>query len=153
MSATFNVFDSIPDDLATLVGDGLSAFNTVAVGTSDWRDLAVSISSDDGCLGGLVGYTAWDWLFVKWLWIVDSARGQGLAAAAMVEAEKVAIRRGCRAAWIDTFNPAAKRLYESAGFTVFGELPDFPIGHTRYFLQKRFAPTTVSVANQTDAAK
>lgn len=36
------------------------------------------------------------------------------------------------------FNPDARRLYERLGFVVFGELVDFPAGHTRYFLQKRF---------------
>ena len=140
MCATLNVFDSIPADLYTLVGDGLSAFNTATIGIWDWQNLAVAVHSGNECLGGLVGFTAQGWLFVKWLWIVDGARGQGLGAAAMAEAEKAAIGRGCHAAWLDTFNPAAKRFYERVGYTLFGELPDFPIRHTRYFLQKRLDP-------------
>jgi GNAT superfamily N-acetyltransferase len=144
MSLTLDVLDSIPDDLYALVGNGLSAFNTARIGPWEWQNLAVAVKSGEECLGGLVGFTAQGWLFVKWLWITERARGQGYAAAVMAEAEKAAIRRGCHAAWLDTFSPVAKRFYERVGFTLFGELPDFPIGHTRYFLQKRFTPTPIS---------
>ncbi|MGT0196948.1 MULTISPECIES: GNAT family N-acetyltransferase [Burkholderia] len=84
------------------------------------------------------------WLFVQWLWVAEHARGQGYASGLLVRAEQVAAERGCAAAWIDTFNPDAKRLYERFGYVVFGELADFPAGHTRYFLQKRFGLSTSS---------
>ena len=39
--------------------------------------------------------------------------------------------------WLDTFSFQARRFYEKLGYVVFGELPDYPAGHSRYFLQKR----------------
>ena len=45
-------------------------------------------------------------------------------------------RRGCHAAYIDTFSPVALRTYLRAGYVPFGTLEDFPKGRTRTFLQK-----------------
>lgn len=138
MNVTIEVADWIDEDFAADVSGGLAAFNAEALGPSRQRDLAVSVFADDELVGGLAGFTAWDWLFVKWLWIREDVRGQGLAARAVETAERDAVKRGCRAAWLDTLNPDAKRLYERCGFVVFGELPDFFAGSTRFFMQKRF---------------
>ncbi|GAQ00024.1 hypothetical protein NIES2104_65890 [Leptolyngbya sp. NIES-2104] len=37
---------------------------------------------------------------------------------------------------MDTFSFQAPEFYQKLGYTVFGELPDFPIGHRRLFLKK-----------------
>lgn len=139
MKSHLAVFDEIPSSLSQFIGSGLSDFNVKAKGPSHHKDLAISIEDSDGCAGGLVGFTAWGWLYIKWLWITESARCQGYAFDLLQQAETVAKERGCHAAWIDTFNLDAKRVYERFGFAVFGELADFPAGHTRYFLQKRYS--------------
>ncbi|BBP98730.1 N-acetyltransferase [Burkholderia sp. SFA1] len=120
------------------VAGGLAAFNRAQLGPSHQRDLAVSLYRDDDFLGGLAGFTAWDWLFVKWLWIREDARRAGLGTRALAAAENEAIKRGCRAAWLDTVNPAAHALYARCGYETFGELADFHAGKPRYFMQKRF---------------
>ena len=52
------------------------------------------------------------------------------------KAEQEARQRDCRGAYIDTFNPHALHVYQKAGYTVFGTLPNFPPGRTRSFLSK-----------------
>ncbi|WP_425394102.1 GNAT family N-acetyltransferase [Burkholderia singularis] len=74
--------------------------------------------------------------------MAENARGQGYAFDLLERAKQIAIERGCHEAWIDTFNLDAKRIYERFVFTVFAELPGFPLGHTRYFLQKRYSEKT-----------
>lgn len=119
------------------VSDGLAAFNSAQVGPSNRRSLAIFLRETGEVIGGLSGYTAWGWLFVQQLWIADTHRGKGHAATLLGEAEVEAIRRGCEAAWIDTFNPVALNAYRRHGYVIFGELPEFPKGRSRYFLQKR----------------
>ena len=46
-------------------------------------------------------------------------------------------KRGCHAAYIDTFNPIALKTYERVGYVSFGKLDDFPKGRSRTFLQKQ----------------
>ena len=125
-------------DLA-LIGQRLSEFNDADAGPSDRRALAVLVrdGADGPIVAGISGYTAWGWLYVQWLWVDASLRGQGMAGRMLDAAEDDARRRGCHGALIDTFSPVALAAYQRQGYRVFGELPDFPAGRTRSFLQKR----------------
>ena len=125
-----------PEELAA-ISDGLTSFNESDVGPANRQPLAALLRDDAGTvLGGLSGYTAWGWLYIQWLWLAESQRGQGWAARLLEAAEAEARNRRCHAAWIDTFNPVALKTYQRAGYTPFGALPDFPKGRTRTFLQK-----------------
>lgn len=140
MSAKLEVTDR-PDaaDLAT-VGNNLAAFNDADVGPSERRALAVFVRDEaDSVVAGISGYTAWGWLYVQWLWVDESLRGEGLAGRMLQAAEDEARARGCHGALIDTFSPVAEKAYRRAGYEVFGTLTDFPIGRNRSFLQKRLA--------------
>lgn len=88
-------------------------------------------------VAGISGYTAWGWLHVQWLWVDERLRGQHMAGRMLDAAEQEAVARGCHGALIDTFNPKAVKAYERQGYRPFGELPDFPIGRARVFLQKK----------------
>jgi hypothetical protein len=54
----------------------------------------------------------------------------------MAAMEDAAQRRGCRAAWLDTFSFQAPGFYQALGYRAFGELAGYPPGHTRHFLWK-----------------
>ena len=49
-----------------------------------------------------------------------------------------ALRRGCRAAYLDTFSYQARPFYEKLGYEVFGTLDDYPLGHQRFFMRTVF---------------
>ena len=119
------------------IGGNLTAFNESDIGPADRLALAVLLRNEAGTvLAGISGYTAWGWLYVQWLWVAESERGQGVAGKMLVAAEGEARKRGCHASYIDTFNPVALKTYERAGYVPFGKLDDFPKGRTRTFLQK-----------------
>jgi GNAT superfamily N-acetyltransferase len=124
-------------DLAA-ISSGLTAFNAADVGPSGRRTLAILIRDRAGnTTGGISGYTGWGWLFTQWLFVPEALRGRGMAGKLLDLAEAEARARGCHAAWIDTFSPQALRAYQRQGYEIFGELPDFPPGRSRCFLQKR----------------
>jgi ribosomal protein S18 acetylase RimI-like enzyme len=54
-------------------------------------------------------------------------------------AEREAIVRGCRGAWLDTFEFQARRFYERIGYECFGELPNYPRDFSRFFMKKTLA--------------
>ena len=71
-------------------------------------------------------------------------RGQGHATALLAEAEAFAIGKGCTGALLDTHNPAARRLYERLGYTLFATLEDYPPGWAKFFLRKQLAWPSVA---------
>lgn len=128
-----------PEDVAA-IGEALARFNDADVGSAERVPLAVVVRDGETIVGGISGYTAWGWLYVQWLWVSESRRGEGVAGGMLEAAETEARGRGCHGAYIDTFNPVALKTYQRAGYVPFGALEDFPVGRTRTFLQKRLSP-------------
>lgn len=116
----------------------LRSFNEARVGESNHSFLTLfARDADENIVGGLRGVTHWGWLYVSMLVVREDARGQGWGSRLLIEAETEAIRRGCRHAYLDTFDYQARPFYEKHGYTLFGTLDDFPPpGHQRFFLQK-----------------
>ena len=120
-----------------IVVGGLVGYNDATASVAQFRELAV-LSHDSGKLvGGLLGFTNWNWLFIKQLWVSEALRGSGLGRRLVTAAEGEAVRRGCAHAHCDTFGFQALPFYEKLGYHVFGRLEDYPPGHTRYYLEKR----------------
>ncbi len=128
-------------ELRELVRTGIRQFNGALFPEAPpGRDLAIAIvGADERPLGGLLGRTAGGWLAIELIFVPEALRGQGLATRLIGLAEEEALRRGCHAAWLDTLNGDALRLYESLGYRRFGELQDYPRGNSRVFLQKALA--------------
>lgn len=127
-----------PDPSARdVIAGGLGAFNTEQAGPGDWRTLAVLIGDEAGAVtGGLWGKTSYGWLFTELLFVPAPLRGRGLGAEILALAEREARARGCRGAWLDTFEFQARGFYERQGYALFAQLDDYPPGSARYFLRK-----------------
>ena len=116
---------------------GLVQFNLSRVEVENWQRLVLLLRDPTGVLqGGILGYTHWQWLFISHLWVAKALRSQGYGRSLITRAEEEALRRGCGHAHLDTFSFQARGFYEGLGYTVFGQLADYPPGHTRYFLRK-----------------
>lgn len=87
-------------------------------------------------VGGLSGFTVWTWLSISLLAVNEESRTLGIGSQLLETAELEARRRGCKHAVVDTFSFQARPFYEKSGYEVFGELTDFPPGHSRYYLRK-----------------
>ncbi len=141
---TFEVIvedDPDADHVRQLVA-GLVAFNASSAVAEDRRPLAVFLREGSRIVGGANGYTRWQWLYVSHLWIDDALRGRGVGRQVMHAIEEEGRRRGCRAAWLDTFSFQAPDFYQAIGYRQFGELTGFPPDHTRHFLWKPLDPTS-----------
>lgn len=120
--------------------DGLVAHSTAQTGIEDRRPLVLALEDAEGrVVGGLWGRTVFGWLVVELVFVPESLRGRGLGAELMARAEREAIARGCHAACLDTFEFQARGFYERLGYRCFGELGDFPVGLSRYFMRKTLA--------------
>jgi GNAT superfamily N-acetyltransferase len=140
------VFDPLPPDaLRRFVIDGLVAYGHAATGISTWHPVGFFLKSGRGeWLGGLMGELWGGWLYVRFLWVAELARGCGNGTRLLTAAEEYAVERGCYAATLETMSFQARPFYEKCGYEVFAALEDYPPGHTKYYLRKQLAakPTT-----------
>ena len=126
--------------LHEILVQGVRGFNkTLFPDHPPGRDLAIAIRDPDSGkpVGGLCGRTAGGWLAIDLIFVPETFRGMGLAKQLIAMAEEEAKRRDCHSAWLDTMNPQALTLYRRLGYDIFGELKDYPVGSSRFFLQKK----------------
>ena len=71
------------------------------------------------------------------MYVREDLRGQGYGEKLLLRAEEEARSRGVKNVFLDTFSFQAPDFYQKLGYRVFGELVDFPPGHTRHYLTKR----------------
>lgn len=120
-----------------LLAAGLAADTAAQIGPGQGNPLVVMAGQEPDLAGGLWGSVLWGWLKVELLWVHQAARGQGLGRQLLRRAEQEAVRGGARHAHLSTFSFQALEFCQKEGYEVFGQLPDFPVGHTRCYLKKQ----------------
>ena len=119
------------------IGGGLTDFNTRQAGDDKGKNLCFVLQTPEWkIVGGVIGATYWDWLYINLMWVREDLRGQGFGRQLLEKAEAEARQRGAKRAYLDTFSFQAPAFYKKLGYEEFGRLEDFPVGHTRYFLVK-----------------
>ena len=139
MAVAIRLTDTVDPVVRDSVVGSLVAYNHQQAGTSNHRPLVLLVSEGDDVVGGLWARTYFGWLCIEVVFVPESLRGQGIGAELMSGAEREAAARGCRNAWLDTFEFQARGFYEKLGYRCFGELEDYPAGFSRYFMTKALA--------------
>jgi GNAT superfamily N-acetyltransferase len=135
----FNLlYGAIAEEFVKELTRNLVEYNRSVGPPEKWEELVISVEGDDAAaLGGLTGYTHWQWLFVQHLWVNATTRQKGIGAQLLAKAEQTAKGRGCIGSWLDTFSFQARDFYLRQGYEEFGSLVDFPPGHSRHYMWKR----------------
>ena len=137
LEPTIELSDTPGEADAEFLLRGLLADNQPYLGALDHRQLCLMAHVEDKPVGGLIAETARGLLFIDQFWLAPGYRRRGLGSRLLRAAEAEARRRGCRMAWLDTYDFQARPFYERHGYAVFGELDGLPGGHRRWFMRKR----------------
>lgn len=132
-------FEPHNEGQAQHVVDGVVYHNIAQTGQDSWYPVRYYLRGEgDTIMGGLLGQIWGRWLHINILWVDRAARGKGHAKTMLTMAEDYARTHGCIGAHLETFSFQARPLYERLGYQVFGEIADYPPGHTNFFLKKMF---------------
>ncbi len=101
------------------------------------KDIDVYARDEQGqVMEGFLGYVQWGWLEVDIVWVDQRLRGRDVGQHLMALGEQRGRDLGATHAKLSTFDVQAKPFYEKLGYRVYGELPNYPLGHTMFFMQK-----------------
>jgi ribosomal protein S18 acetylase RimI-like enzyme len=127
----------------------LVTFNQIHTGIDDYKPLVLTLRLTPLALsfayrnlqimGGLVGETYLGWGYIELLWISEEICRLGYGSNLLKQAEAEFEKRGCLSIYLDTFSFQALPFYQKHGYRIFGELENFSVGHSRYFLTKLVA--------------
>ncbi len=121
-----------------IIGQGINYYNREQAGDDQAQRICFALQGpDQEILGGIVAALYWDWLYIDLMWIQEEFRSRGYGSRLLKLVEEEARRRGARNAYLDTFSFQAPEFYKRQGYSIFGELHNFPAGHHRYFLTKQ----------------
>ena len=122
-----------------MLTDHVIGVNYARTGISDWHPVGFFLKSPRGeWLGGLTGSIWGGWLHVNFLFVSETLRGQRHGTRLMDAAEAMAQERGAFGATLETHSFQAPEFYAKLGYSVFGRIDDYPPGHAKLFLSKRF---------------
>lgn len=138
MSDLTIVFQQEGGAAAQFVRDRLDLYNVGVTGHSAYYPVHFFVKDSRGEIkGGLLGAIWGGWLYVSYLWVDETVRGQDWGTRLMDQAEAYALEHGCHSVSLDTHSFQAPAFYVARGYTVFGEIDDFPKGHKKFFLTKK----------------
>lgn len=133
----FEITDKIKEQDEKIIYQGLLEYNLSRIEDKNPKDLGIYLQDETGeKVGGLIGNTHGNWLFVKYLWVREDQRGQNIGSALLKQAEVTAMERGCRYAFLDTFSFQAPAFYEKHGYKNVFTLEEYPVTGKRYYLTK-----------------
>lgn len=102
------------------------------------KDIGLFVEDEEGNrVAGLIGGTHGNWLEVEYLWVSENLRGQHIGTELMRKVEKIAINRGCKYAFLNTFSFQAPDFYVKLGYKEEFVLNNYPLTGKRYYYTKK----------------
>jgi GNAT superfamily N-acetyltransferase len=129
------------EDLKVL-SEGIKSYNQQhipdAVVFEPDTKFAIFAKDENGeVVGGIRACAYWNYCLLELVWLSSRVRRKGVGTQLMKAAEEYAKSKGFEYMRTETVDFQAQTFYLKLGYTVYGELPDFPKGHTTYCLIKK----------------
>ncbi len=128
-----------------VIQDGYDNYTVSQIGDEDRKELAFFLRDEnDLVVGGIKGsYTNYGWLWIDLLFVSDYVCGNGYGSKLIKQIEDEARINGCKYSYLNSFSFQAVNFYKKQGYKVFGELKDFPEGHSVCCLSKQLIEITI----------
>lgn len=133
----FEITDHFDENSQREIFEGLLSYNLEHLEDKNPKDLGIYLKDETGkIIAGLIGNTHGNWLTVKFLWVSVDLRGNNIGSKILQQAEKTAIERGCKYAFLDTFSFQAPAFYRKHGYQDAFVLEEYPVTGKRYYFAK-----------------
>lgn len=131
----------VDDKDLKFIEDAYDNYTASQIGKETRQEVAFFVKDEDeNVVAGVKGsYTSYGWLWVDLLFVSESLRGKGYGSKLMNLIETEARDNGCEHAYLNSFSFQGASFYQQIGYEIYGELKDFPKGHSVLSLTKSLA--------------
>lgn len=134
---TFRTTAAVTEQDVAEIYEQLHAYNLTKREEAAQQPIGVFTEDANGKkLAGLTGMTYGNWLCVKYLFVSEALRGQGVGSRLLDTAEREARERGCKFVFLDTFSFQAPDFYLKHGYTEVFTLAQYPLTGARHYYTK-----------------
>jgi GNAT superfamily N-acetyltransferase len=100
------------------------------------QKFAIRVTDADGAVvGGALVWAYWGWVDVTLVALQKEVRGCGLGSRLMEAIEQKAREENCSRLRVECFGNEVG-FYQKMGYRVVGQLEDYPVGHSYYWMRK-----------------
>jgi len=117
--------------------DELLKYNLKYLENSQVQELGIFLENEEGeKVAGLIGKTHGNWLTIDYLWVHESLRGNDIGSEIINKAEVESKSRGCKYAFLNTFDFQAEGFYIKLGYKKVFSLDEYPVTGKRHYFVK-----------------
>lgn len=115
--------------------NSLRDYNISLAGEYSLPSFLITHRSDkDELIGGVYGFTRFQWLVIDLLWVHEVQRRRGLGQLLLQKAEEIALSQGIKRFRLNTASfHKGLALYQKQGYEIFAELPCTNLVNGRMF--------------------
>ncbi len=147
---------TLTPELTTKIFEEFSKAAIKATGIDGLSEKAITFEKRDGknLIGCIVVQMFWGQLHIKYLFVQEQYRSQGIATELMKHAVEFAQSRGCTFAFVETMNFQALEFYQKLGFNVELSRYGYNKGSSFHYLKRDLIsaarPLTIRPLTQSD---
>ena len=115
----------------------LEAYNAAHGAAADKTPVGIYYEDENGKkLAGITGNIFGNWLFIDFLFVSESLRGQGIGKELIAKIEENAKEHGCRFSFVSTNGFQAPGFYPKLGYKNVFTVEEFPRDGKRFYFTK-----------------
>ena len=119
------------------IGKLIRSYNRSQREEAESEPLNLYVEDEKGnLLAGLVAETFGNWLEIKYLFVKEELREQGIGSKLLEQAESEVKNRNCRFAFVNTYQFQAPDFYKRHGYKEVFTLQNYPYTGKRFYYQK-----------------
>lgn len=142
--------NKLSDEIKRKIFQGFARQAITSTGIDGLNEDPISFEVVNGSefVGAIVVQLFWNQLHIKYLFVEENYRGQGLARQLMDHALEFGKKRGCQFAFVETMSFQAPDFYQKMGFVIEFSRPGYAENTTFHYLKKSldktFAPKKIT---------
>ncbi|MBS0654702.1 MAG: GNAT family N-acetyltransferase [Verrucomicrobia bacterium] len=121
------------------LGFGRQAIQETGINGLNEEPISFELSDNGAFVGAIVVQLFWEQLHIKYLFVEENYRGQGIARRLMNHALEYGKKRGCQFAFVETMSFQAPAFYQKMGFKIEFSRSGYAANTTFHYLKRSLA--------------